>query len=126
MNTPAFSPTKVSKLKALRDQVIVFDMNFENRTTSTGLILLTDNGKGTGIRPRWGKVYAIGPEQQSVKVGQWILVAHGRWTRGLTIEDGEGIKTIRKIDPNDILLVSDEPVIDDTISDAIHIDQKSR
>jgi hypothetical protein len=125
MNQSAFSPTKISKLTALRDQIIVSDMNFENRITSSGVILLTDNGKGTGIRPRWGQVYAIGPEQKSVKIGQWILVAHGRWTRGLTIEDTEGVKTIRKIDPNDILLVSDDPVIDDTISDAIHIDKKT-
>jgi hypothetical protein len=48
------------------------------------------------------------------------MVAHGRWTRGLEIEDDEGPKTIRKIDPNDILLVSDEhPGADDTISEAV-------
>jgi hypothetical protein len=47
------------------------------------------------------------------------LVAHGRWTRGVKIEDDEGEKTIRKIDPNDILMVSDEPMIDDTMSDKV-------
>jgi len=122
----SYSPTRVDKLTVLRDQVLVCDMNFEKRITSSGIILPTDNGKGSGIRPRWAEVYAIGPEQTSVKVGQWICVAHGRWTRGLEIQDEQGVKTIRKIDPNDILLVSDQPVIDDTISDAIHIDQKSR
>jgi co-chaperonin GroES (HSP10) len=122
----SYSPTKINKLLPLRDQVIVADMNFESRTTSSGIVLLSDNGKGTGVRPRWGRVYAVGPEQTNVKVGQWILVAHGRWTRGVSVEDAQGVHTIRKIDPNDMLLVSDEPIIDDSMSDAIHIDQKNR
>jgi hypothetical protein len=42
------------------------------------------------------------------------------------VEDAQGVHTIRKIDPNDMLLVSDEPIIDDSMSDAIHIDQKNR
>ena len=116
----SYSPTKINKLLPLRDQVIVADMNFESRTTSSGIVLLSDNGKGTGVRPRWGRVYAIGPEQKDVRVGEWVCVAHGRWTRGLDIEDDEGAKTIRRIDPKDILLVSDEhPGTDDTISDAV-------
>jgi hydrogenase maturation factor len=61
----------------------------------------------------------LGPEQDSVKVGQYVLIAHGRWTRGIKIEDEEGEKTIRKIDPNDVLMVSDEPVQDDTLSDKV-------
>ena len=70
------------------DSVIVEDMEFDVRITQTGLILPNDNGKSSGIRPRWGRVYAVGPEQQDVRVGEWICVAHGRWTRGLDIEDG--------------------------------------
>jgi hypothetical protein len=92
----------------------------EARTLSSGIILPQDDGKSSGIRPRWGQVYAVGPEQKDVTVGQWICVAHGRWTRGLEIEDSEGVRTIRKIDPKDILLISDEsPAADDTISDAV-------
>lgn len=122
----AYSPTVIKKLTALHDHVIVSDMKFESRSLSSGIILPNDNGKGTGIRPRWGQVYAIGPTQKSVSVGQWVCVAHGRWTRGVEIQDQDGVKTIRKIDPNDILLVSDEPVQDDTFSDAIHIESKQR
>jgi len=49
------------------------------------------------------------------------LVSHGRWTRGIEIEDEDGVKfTIRKIDVKEILLVSDEPQNDDTISDKVH------
>jgi hypothetical protein len=52
-------------------------------------------------------------------------VAHGRWTRGIDIEDENGKVTLRRIDPNDILLVSDIPVQDDTMSDAVHVETQS-
>ena len=123
----AFSPNKIQSLRALNDSVIVADMEFTGRTLSSGIILHNDNGTTAGIRPRWGQIYAVGPDQLDVKPGQWICVAHGRWTRGLDIEDNTGTKTIRKIDPRDILLVSDEPPgIDDTISTAIQAQAKNR
>lgn len=123
----SFQPHKIKTLSALGDNVIVTDMEFSERTLSSGIVLLNDNGKGTGIRPRWGRVYAIGPNQNDVKVGQWIYVAHGRWTRGIEIEDDEGTKTIRRVDPKDIMLISDErPQADDTMSTAIHIDSQTR
>ncbi len=117
---PAYSPHRIRELRALNDSVIVRDMEFKGRQLSSGIILPGDNGKAAGIRPRWGQVYAVGPDQTDVRPGQWICVAHGRWTRGLDIEDAEGTKTIRRVDPKDILLVSDEnPGSDDTISDAV-------
>jgi hypothetical protein len=64
-------------------------------------------------------VYAVGPEQTSVRVGEYVCIAHGRWTRGLEIEDQQGTRTIRRIDPNDILLVADELPQDDTMGDAV-------
>jgi len=67
------------------------------------------------VHARWGLVYAVGPQQQDVKPGQYVLVKHGRWTRGVLIEDQEGEKTIRRIDDADILMVSDEPMQDETI-----------
>ena len=108
---------KVSELRILRDQILVADMKFDERKTAGGIVLLNDDGKNHGIRPRWAQVYAIGPEQEHVKVGQYVLVSHGRWTRGINIEDENGKKTIRRIDNNEILLVSDTPMDDETISD---------
>ena len=132
MQRPAFAPHQIPrrKIKALHDNVIVSDMEFDTRITQAGLILPNDNGTTLGIRPRWGRVYAVGHEQQDVKVGDWILVAHGRWTRGLDIEDGETEhrRTIRKIDPADILMVSEGPdrPLDQTWSSAIHVSKKTR
>jgi hypothetical protein len=119
MTNAAFSAHKIKEIKVLKDHVVVAEMNFKDqRQLSTGIILPADNGKNSGIRPRWGRVYAIGPDQQDIKVGDYICVAHGRWTRGVEIEDHEGSKTIRRVDQNDILLVSDYLPSDDTMSDA--------
>jgi co-chaperonin GroES (HSP10) len=122
----AFEPHRINRaqLRPLNDAVIVSDMVFDQRITTGGIIILNDNGKGTGIRPRWAQVYAVGPDQQDVRVGDWVLVAHGRWTRGIDIEDELGKQTLRRVDPKDILLQSDEPQQDETWSDAVHIDKK--
>lgn len=122
-----FDPVKINDLRALHDWVLVTEMNFRERTTSSGIILHGDDGTTAGIRPRWGQVYRVGPDQTDVREGQWVCVAHGRWTRGIDIEDTQGRKTIRRVDPEDILLVSDEPPgADDTLSDAVQAQAHDR
>lgn len=118
----AFAPHKLQKrqIRPLMDHIIVSEMAFDQRITNGGIILLNDDMKSSGIRPRWAKVYATGPEQKDVQIGQYILISHGRWTRGIKIEDEDGEKTIRRVDPNDILMVSDEPVNDQTMSDKVY------
>jgi len=97
------------QLKPIRDSVLVADMNIDTRVTAAGIILNSDDGKTEGIRPRWGRVYAIGPEQTEVKTGEWVLIEHGRWTRGIEVENEDGsITVIRKIDNDCILALSDE------------------
>jgi len=122
----AFQPHQLTRqqIVPLKDSVIVSDMIFETRITTGGIIIPNDNGKSTGIRPRWGRVYAIGPEQQDVVVGQWVCIEHGRWTRGIDIEDESGKVTLRRVDPKDIMMISDEVPRDDTFSTAIHVEAK--
>lgn len=122
----AYSAHRINRdqLRPLGNSVIVSDMLFDERISRGGIVIVNDNGTTKGIRPRWGHVYAVGPDQTDVRVGEWILIAHGRWTRGIDIEDENGKKTLRRVDPDDILLRSDEPVNDETFSDAIHVDRK--
>ena len=98
------------KLTPIKDNLIVEDMNFGERKTKGGIILMDDDGKEEGIRPRWARVYAKGPlNKDDYQVGDWVLVAHGRWSRGLDVEDpetGEVVK-LRRADPDEILGVSD-------------------
>jgi co-chaperonin GroES (HSP10) len=115
------------EIKPLHNSIIVSDMSFETRQLSSGIVLLGDDGKTDGIRPRWAKVYAVGPEQQDVVVGQWVLIEHGRWSRGIKImKDGEEI-VIRRADPEAIIFVSDtEPDNVDSISTAVHAERRTR
>jgi co-chaperonin GroES (HSP10) len=100
-----------SDIHPIGKRVLVYKMRFGDIKTKGGLILLDDDGKEQGIHPRWGRVYAVGAKQEDVTVGQWVLVAHGRWTRGMLVEK-DGVKEeVRMVDEKDILLVSDvEPL----------------
>lgn len=122
-----YEGTPVIDISAIKDTVIVRDMNFSGRTLSSGIVLLGDDAKTTGIRPRWAQVFRVGPDQKDVAPGQWVLVEHGRWTRGSKISIGDEEITIRRVDPQDIIFVSDqEPPADDTISTAVQAQQKFR
>jgi co-chaperonin GroES (HSP10) len=99
--------TKV-KLRPLRDAILVRDLDSEGIRLRSGIFIPSQDGKTTGIKPRWAKVYAIGPDQHFVKEGEWVYVAHGRWTRGVQLEDGEEVFTVRRVDTDDILLSADQ------------------
>lgn len=90
--------------RPLHDGVLVKEMKFSEVRTASGLIIPGDDAELRGIHPRWAQVVTIGPEQTDVNEGQWILVAHGRWSRGFNL-NGE---THRTVDPKDILMVSDD------------------
>ena len=80
-----YKPKVTGKLKPIRDNVLVTDMDFGEQVTASGIYIPSDDGKSEGVKSRWGRVWAIGPEQQDVKVGEWILIEHGRWTSGITV-----------------------------------------
>lgn len=118
----AFEPHKIQKDKfhPVGEHIIVSDMKFQERLTHGGIIIPNDDMKSEGIRPRWCKIYSLGIDYKGVlKVDDWILVSHGRWTRGIEVEDESGKRTLRRVDPEEILLVSDEPMDDETWSDKV-------
>ena len=92
----------------LKKRVLVCKMHFGETKSKGGIILIDDDGSESGIHPRWAEVYAIGNKQDDVKVGQWILVSHGRWSRALKVKKDNVELEVRMIDEDDILLVSDE------------------
>lgn len=96
------------RILPLNENILVTDMSFDEQKTSSGIILRSDDGKAHGVKPRWCRVWAIGPNQKDVKVGEWVLVEHGRWTRGVTVEDQDGKECIiRRVDPEAILVQAD-------------------
>lgn len=97
------------KVRAIRNHVIVEDMEFGEQRTQGGIIIIDDDGKQHGIKPRWAKVHAVGPEQENIKSGDWILIEHGRWTRGFNFERDDGtIFTLRRVDTDAIIMTSDQ------------------
>ena len=94
-------------IRPLHDIIILTNLETGERTSAGGIIIADDDGKEHGIRARWGQVYAVGPEQKDVKVGEWVLMQHGRWTRGQDFAF-TGKKPFRfwKADPKGILGVS--------------------
>ena len=102
-------PTRVQgTIKPLKNRVLVSNMHFGLMKTKSGVILPDDDGTAAGTKPRWAKVYAVGPEQHDVEVGEWVLIAHGRWTRGIILEQNDQDIDVRMVDENDILLITDQ------------------
>lgn len=110
---------KANKITPVHDHVLVSEMVFGERLSNGGIILPGDDKKSEGIRPRWCKVIAVGPKQKDVQVGEYLLVKHGRWTRGINMEIAGVQHEVRRIDPDDILLVSDDFQNDDTFTEAM-------
>ena len=97
------------KITPLRDNVLVADMSFDEQKTASGIVIRSDDGKSEGVKPRWARVWAVGPKQEDIKVGEWIYVEHGRWTRGIRIEDENGDEMIiRMVETKSIMLQADE------------------
>lgn len=89
---------EVTKFRPLRDQVFVADLESGDSITRGGLIIPDDNKKNRGIRHRWARVYAVGPDVTDIKVGEWVLIQHGRWTTGIDFEENGVPLKLWKID----------------------------
>jgi co-chaperonin GroES (HSP10) len=100
-------------IKPLGDRVFVSDMEFGEQKTSTGIFIPSANGKSEGISPRWGRVWAIGPDQKDLEIGQWILVEHGRWTRTVEVAQDDGsVLEVRMVESAAIMMATDEQPTD--------------
>lgn len=99
---------KADSLLPLKKNVFVTNLDSGIRKTAGGIIIPDDNMKDHGIRPRWGQVYAVGPEVDDLAPGDWVYVEHGRWTTGIDLELPSGIVRIWRIEyPQSVLLATD-------------------
>jgi len=82
-------------LTPIHNRVLVTDMNFGEQKTAGGIIISSDDGQARGIHPRWGRVIAKGHENDDdYEVGDWILIEHGRWSRGINLQKSDGDKMV--------------------------------
>lgn len=98
--------TESKDLRPLKGKILVSDL--EAGLAKIGNILLPDdNMTETGVRDRWAKVHSVGEGIVGVKVGDWVLLKHGRW--GWKFKDPSTGEKIWLADyPKGILIVSDE------------------
>lgn len=100
---------KKIKVRPLSKDILVINMDMGEMRSAGGLIIQSDDGKAHGVKPRWAQIYKVGERcELDVKPGQWILIEHGRWTRKIKIDDGEGEKEFQKVEVSSILAVADE------------------
>lgn len=104
---PAYGAKEI-KVRALPSDVLVIDMDMGEMKSAGGIVVMSDDGKAHGIKPRWARVYKVGTKITDIKEGQWILIEHGRWTRKIKINDGDGEKDFQKVEVKSILAVADE------------------
>ena len=109
------------KIRALPTKILATEMERGEQKSRGGIVLLDDNGKVEGVRARWMQVFAKGVEvTDEIQEGDWIYVDHGRWTRGMDIQEGDKTVTLWGIDPDAILLVSSEkPEIERVLKDTV-------
>lgn len=120
----AKNPVRASGIRPIRDKVFVTDLESGAQTTTGGIIIPDDDMTERGVRERWARIHAVGPDVVGLKAGDWVLLKHGRWTNGIDVADGNGETTrIWSVDyPDAVLVVTDSDprrprlAIDNTVS----------
>lgn len=93
-----------SSLKPLKGKVFVSDLDSGMKLTQAGIIIPDDDMTERGIRERWARVAAVGEDIDDIKVGEWILIKHGRWTSKMEFAD----RDLWMVEyPDSVLLVSE-------------------
>jgi hypothetical protein len=102
---------KAGGFHPLKENVFVCDLDSGPTVTAGGIIRPDDNMSNTGIRSRWGRVWAIGPDVKDLEVGEWVYIEHARWTNAIDFELPTGKVRVWKIDwPDGVMLASpDDP-----------------
>lgn len=101
-------------VKAFGNRVLaeMIDSPENFKRTKSGLYISDKDGSADAIRPRWFKVYSVGEEVNEVAPGQYVYVEHGRWSKGMKVDDD---LKLYLLDNKDMLMVSDENPIEEGI-----------
>jgi hypothetical protein len=101
------------KLRAISDNILCTDADFGDYVSESGIVVKSNMGEGSGITPRWFKIWECGPEVHtdiSSRVGWWVLVEYGRWTEGMELQDDRlenGKAKVWKVDPEACLALAE-------------------
>ena len=98
-------------LKAFGNRILanMIDRPDGYKKTHGGLLLNDKDADVTAIRPRWFKIKSVGEDVDFVNEGQYVLVAHGRWSKGVEVDD----ETVYLLDNEEILGTSETDPMND-------------
>jgi co-chaperonin GroES (HSP10) len=97
------------KVRPLSKDLLVINMDMGEMKSAGGIVIQSDDGKAHGVKPRWAQVYKVGTDCEiDVEEGQWVLIEHGRWTRKIKIDDGQGEKEFQKVEVKSVIAVTNE------------------
>jgi co-chaperonin GroES (HSP10) len=101
------------KIKAFKDRIlgIMLSPPGQYKETKSGLLIADKDNDASGIKPRWFKIYSVGEEVDFVKEGDYVMVAHGRWSNGVKAFDDSDEK-LYLLDNKELLMWSDEEPTD--------------
>lgn len=101
-------------IKALPGKVLgeMIDRPGLTRKLASGLLVADKDGDTSGIRPRWFRVYSVGEGIDWIQEGQYVYVAHGRWSNGVKLSNDVKIYLL---DNDECLAVQDENPIEEVV-----------
>ena len=100
-------------LKPLPGKLFCVSLEVGLRKSAGGIVLTDDNDMRAGdrgIRPRWFKVINVNVDTNpdDIKIGDYVLVEHGRWSKRFT---GTDIDNYSVVEEKSVMLVSEDPPI---------------
>jgi co-chaperonin GroES (HSP10) len=99
---------EISTFTPLVNHVFVTDLDSGVQKTKNGILIPDDNMTNRGVRPRWGQVYAVGPDVTELKPGEWIYIEHGRWTERITLQFEDHEVNVWRVDFPAAVMVASE------------------
>lgn len=97
----------MTTIKPLPNRILAELLGLQERVSAGGIVLKSDDGKDTGVRPRWAQIKLVGEGIDWVTPNQYVLIAHGRWSRQFECEhQGQTLKLVH-LDNKEILAVTD-------------------
>lgn len=98
----------MSKFKAIGEKVFArMADGYGEKETDGGIIINEKDGDIKSIRPRWFEITHVGPEYPHLKVGEFVFVEHGRWSRGFKDPEFPTKGKLHMLDNEKIIAVCD-------------------
>lgn len=94
----------MAKIKAFGDRVLATMAQKPSgyKKSKSGLLIADKDMEASGIKPRWFKIVSVGEKIDWLSDGDYVLVAHGRWSNGVDIDN----EKVYLLDNNEILMLS--------------------